>query len=100
VVWANECFELWYLLHFCYRDTGIGRGDLYKELSKSDRLNRKYDKADKTVFELLKGRRSTAHRNASRLLEFNSSPLTNPSTNVHNLVATLERLQKAATDAS
>ena len=99
VVWANECFELWYLLHFCYRDTGIKRDDLYKELSKPDRLNRKYDKADKNVFELLKDKRASAHRNAARLLEFNPSPLTNPSTNVHLLVAALERLQKAATEA-
>ena len=99
VVWANECFELWYLLHFCYRDTGIGRADLYKELSKQDRLSRKYDKADKAVFELLKDKRHTAHRNAARLLEFNPSSLTNPSTNVHLLVAALEALQRAASEA-
>jgi len=100
VIWANECFELWYLLHFCYRDTAIRRADLYKELSKPDRLHRKYDKSDKTVFELLKDKRPAAHHNAAWLLEFNPSPLTNPSTNVHDLVAALEKLQKAASDAS
>ena len=48
----------------------------------------------------LKDRRAAAHRNAARLLELNPSPLTNPSTNVHLLVAALERLQKAASDAA
>jgi hypothetical protein len=96
VVWANECFELWYLLHFCYRDTAIGRADLRKELSKPERLNRKYDKADKQVFELLAAKRADAHRNAERLLKFNPSPHKNPSTNVQRLVDHLVVLQAAA----
>jgi len=96
VIWANECFELWYLLHFCYRDTGIGRAELRKELSKPDRLNRKYDKADQAIFDFLKDKRPAAFRHAERLLKFNSSPLQNPSTNIHLLVRRLIELQEAA----
>lgn len=99
VIWANECFELWYLLHFCYRDTAIGRADLRRELGKPERLNRKYDKADQEIFALLEKLRPTAHRNAERLLKFNPSPLSNPSTNIHRLVERLVALQQAASEA-
>ncbi len=96
VIWANECFELWYLLHFCYRHTAIGRADLRKELSKPDRLNRQYDKADKSIFDLLEKHRSTAHRNAITLEKNNPTRDLNPSTNVHRLVEKLVELQTAA----
>jgi len=29
VAWSNECFELWYLLHFRDQQTGIGRDDIF-----------------------------------------------------------------------
>jgi hypothetical protein len=99
VVWANECFELWYLLHFCYRDTGIGRAELRTRLSERDCLNCAYDKADKTIFQLLSSRQKDAIRNAERLAKFNSSPHDNPSTNVHVLVRQLLDLKNAAAAA-
>lgn len=98
VIWANECFELWYLLHFCYRDTGIGRLDLRRELARPNRLNRRYDKADKEVFARLQGRVEVAVRNARRLLQSNPSPDTNPSTNVHELVEQLLKLKDAISE--
>lgn len=98
VIWANECFELWYRLHFCYRDTRIGRMDLRRELVRRDRLNRPYDKADKAVFALLQGRVEVAIRNARRLLQSNHSPDTNPSTNVHELVEQLLKLKDAISE--
>ena len=96
VIWGNECFELWYLLHFCYRDTPIGRAELRREISKPDRLNRKYEKSDDAIFALLKEKLPDAQRNATRLLRFNPSPMANPSTNIHQLVERLLALQAAA----
>jgi len=100
VIWGNECFELWYLLHFCYRDTAIGRHEIIKKIEKESRLECKYDKGNKSLFQniynQLRDKLPTAHQNAQRLLKFNSSPLTNPSTNIHVLVAALEKLQEAA----
>lgn len=32
IAWANEAFELWYLLHFNYHDTGISRSDYARRL--------------------------------------------------------------------
>jgi len=88
------------LLHFCYRDTAIGRDALYKELGKANRLNRPYHKADKGIFKILEKLRPAAHRHAERLLKFNPSPLANPSTNVHRLVERLVALQQAAAENS
>lgn len=34
VAWSNECFELWYLLHFKDLHTPIGRDAIYRELTK------------------------------------------------------------------
>jgi hypothetical protein len=99
VVWANECFELWYLLHFCLRHTFIGRDDLRKELGKPGRLNRPYKKADKEVFALLEKFRPKAHQHAEILAKTNPSQFQNPSTNVHRLVADLVALQVAAREA-
>ncbi len=45
IAWANEAFELWYLLHFNYHDTGIGRGDYAEKL----RPHFSYDKADEEI---------------------------------------------------
>lgn len=99
VIWANESFELWYLLHFCYRDTEIGRAEINRELGAGERLNRKYEKFDKEVFALLEGRTQIAIKHATRLGRFNPSPMTNPSTNIHLLVGELIRLQAAANES-
>ena len=32
VAWSNECFELWYLLHFKDQKSGIGRVAIYQAL--------------------------------------------------------------------
>ena len=34
VAWSNECFELWYLLHFKDQKTGLGRQAIYRALEK------------------------------------------------------------------
>ena len=53
-IWSNECFEIWYLLHFEFRNTAIDRANLYRELGEPHRLNRQYDKADTSVFSQFK----------------------------------------------
>jgi hypothetical protein len=63
VAWANEAFEIWYLLHFNYHDTGISRDDYKAKL----KPNLDYDKADKTVYEKTKPFQGDAIRNARRL---------------------------------
>jgi hypothetical protein len=100
-IWANEAFELWYLLHYCYRHTAIDRHAVKKEIIKPDRLNiRRYEKCDDNIFALLNKSelRADAFRNARNLERLNPSPLSNPSLNIHHLVQKLIDLQSAAAD--
>jgi len=99
-IWSNECFEIWYLLHFCYRNTAVSRQELCKELSKKNRLNRRYDKADVSLFSELEASLYVAIKNAERLLEHfgkeHNPERDNPSTNVHILVKKLLEIKSAA----
>ena len=95
VAWANQAFELWYLLHFNYHDTGLHR-DVYKEKLKSCGIE--YDKADTSIYEKLKPHQAKALKFASKLeqywneLEERSPHVQNPSTSVHKLVQFLNEL--------
>jgi hypothetical protein len=95
VAWANEAFELWYLLHFNYHDTGISRID-YKARLKHCGLE--YDKADRTIYDQVKDRQETAFKHARRLERYWNEmgerfpERRNPSTNVHKLVDFLNDL--------
>ena len=94
--WSNECFELWYLLHFCPRNTGIGRLDIWQEVSRH--LGLKYDKASDEVFAKMKPKLEDALRNADRLAFQNAEMgqrRRNPSTYVHELVKVLLRFDPA-----
>ena len=42
VAWSNECFELWYLLHFRDVVAGISRNAIYDTLTKEMKLSKKY----------------------------------------------------------
>jgi hypothetical protein len=94
-IWANECFELWYLLHFSYHNSGIGRDLIYKKLETADRLGKDYQKGDTSIYEMLRSQREAALRNADKLLvsardESPTQPwMINPSTNVQIVVRKL-----------
>jgi len=57
VAWSNEAFELWYLLHFNYIDTGIPRRQYAEKLAR----HFSYDKADRGT--------RTCNRRPSRMRE-------------------------------
>lgn len=98
--WSNECFELWYLLHFQYQNSGMDRDRISEEVSK--KIGRPYLKNDATIFDTLNPSLSTALKNANRLYQWNESNRTrcdNPSTKVHHLVALLQKLNPANFDS-
>jgi hypothetical protein len=94
VAWANEAFEIWYLLHFNYHDTGISR-DEYKAKLKP---HLDYEKSDKTIYSQVKEFQATALKNARRLerhwndMGEKFPERQNPSTSVHKLVEFLNEL--------
>lgn len=97
VAYSNEAFELWYILHFFYLDTGITRADYCEPLGREDCLKHPYEKKSETIYNELLGRQSIALRNAKKLLaQYPRPDPTNdkPSTTVHLLVEQLNQLPK------
>lgn len=89
VAFSNQCFEIWYLLHFDYIDADLDRARFKPMLRK--RLGRKYEKNEKNMYEKLLPHQSTAIRNAENLndsynLPCENIPCPSPSTTVVNLV--------------
>lgn len=102
--WTNEAFELWYLLHFHFYNTGISRKQ-YQDLIENNFQSKglddyEYKKNSTEMFSLLEthGSRETAIRNAIKLeQEFAGQQdyaNQNPCTTVHKLVAELFGLEK------
>jgi hypothetical protein len=97
VAYSNQSFELWFILHFEYLNSGIERS---RYLSKLDQhLRVEYEKNCENMHLYLdSSKRDMAIRNAERLLnEYNpnSRPSNNnPSTTVHELVKILVEASK------
>lgn len=95
--YTNEAFELWFLLHFEYHNTGIDRSHYEDMLTKC--LGFKYKKNDPRMFEHLEkqGNQNNAIKYAKKLLN-NFKGVTpakaNPSTTVHELVEKLNEFRK------
>ncbi|MCX6579220.1 MAG: RloB family protein [Candidatus Aminicenantes bacterium] len=92
IAYSNEAFELWYLLHFHYFNTGISRDDYIKKLSVL--LNSPYEKNSLEMYQALLDKQQTAIKNAEKLLQNYAPPnpgKDNPSTNVHLLVQELNK---------
>lgn len=96
VAMSNECFELWYLLHFDYIDAALSR-DRYSAML-SERLGFKYEKNSEAMYERLLTNQDSAIRNAKRLLATHGAlnpALHNPFTTVHLLVEELNKYRNA-----
>lgn len=89
VAYSNECFELWFILHFELLSTAIGREKYYEKLTKI--LGYKYEK-NTDIYNLIKDKESTAIKNAKALeKEYSDAGITSyekmdPSTSVYKLV--------------
>jgi len=92
VAYSNEAFELWYILHFEFLNTGITRAAYIAKLTKL--LNKPYEKNSHEIYDLLEPWQATAIANAKRLLTtYNPSKpeQDNPSTTVHLLIEELRK---------
>ena len=90
VAYSNQCFELWYVLHFNYLTNSITRNDYMRILD--DKLHHKYEKKSRAIYSELRDSQQTAIRNAEKLLlEYNPrrAARDDPSTTVHLLVKQL-----------
>jgi hypothetical protein len=95
VAYSNEAFELWYVLHFEFLNTGISRGNYIRKLDQL--LNHRYRKNSEAIYDELFDKQDVAIKNATNLLQ-QYDPSTpakdNPSTTVHLLVQELKRFVK------
>jgi hypothetical protein len=92
VAYSNEAFELWYVLHFEFLNTGIPRRDYLRKLTFL--IGREYRKNSETIYDELFEKQSIAIRNAENLLrqyEPHNPVRDNPSTTVHLLVQELNK---------
>ena len=100
VAYSNECFELWFILHFNLLSTAIGRGQYYKKLT--ELLDVKYEKNSSDIYELIKEKEATAILNAKNLEKTHndegveSPEKRDPSTLVYQLVEKLRALKADA----
>jgi len=92
LAYSNEAFELWYVLHFEFLNTGIPRREYCQKLNSL--LNRKYEKNSETIYKDLFKYQEIAIRNAENLLKQydpHKPAKDNPSTTVHLLVQELNK---------
>jgi hypothetical protein len=95
VAFSNECFELWYYLHFCYCDSSLGREVLFdkvKELFQHN-FNVEYEKNLKNIYKNhLKEKTDIAIKYAKKLHKTNGSK--SPSTTVYELIEKLREIKE------
>ena len=96
--YSNDCFELWFLLHYDYLESALLRNQIYDKLS--DRFGFNYEKAGKnkdfakSLYPMFLDRLPFALRNAERLHLSHSDKeyhLQNPCTTVYKLVEALNK---------
>jgi len=96
VAYSNPSFEIWYLLHFEKRESGVDRDEVIVQLNKYV----DYEKNSKTIFKELKESQSTAIAYAKKLeasYKLSGRELIpasdNPSTSVYKLVEQLNKFK-------
>lgn len=93
--WSNEAFELWYILHFEYLNTGMSRKEYQVKLSRLLKIPYKKNASDmyNTLAEI--GNQEQAISWAKRLRESDQRPPSsaNPCTTVFLLVEELNRFK-------
>ena len=95
VAYSNEAFELWYLLHFDFLNTGIRRAAYIARLT--EKIGKRYAKNSRDMYDILESRQQTAIENAKRLLNIYNlcrPAEDNPSTTVHLLVIELLKFSR------
>ena len=94
VAWTSDSFELWYVLHFAYVDSALGRSAYSQIITRH--LNAEghgaYERGRADMFDVFEGNTLTAIVNAEKLEESNAGHVlsdSKPGTTVHLLVKEL-----------
>ncbi len=90
LAWSNECFELWFLLHFQDLNSKISRNDYHKKLKdfcKKECLEYHKNQDLEKLFEILKSKIAIAIKNAKKIDKEKFDK--NPSTEIYKIVEKL-----------
>jgi hypothetical protein len=108
--WSNEAFELWYILHFQYLNTGISRDNFKRIITqevqvRSNNESYEYEKNSPITYEILKSVGNLEQAiNWAKKLEMNYSDKLfakhNPCTKVYELVLELSNPEYALSKIS
>lgn len=106
--WSNEAFEIWYLLHFEFYNTGIKRNSYKTKIQENFRnkglLDFVYSKNRTDIFELLTkyGSINLAVKHSKKLASYYNSEKDfanqNPCSTVYRLVTELFNLEKVVAE--
>lgn len=97
VAYSIECFEHWIVLHYEFLNTSTPRNKLSEKIS--ELIGKKYEKCDKSIYDLIRPRESQAIRWAKKLEEhhdtanISSHSRRQPSTTMYKLVESLRSLK-------
>jgi protein-arginine kinase activator protein McsA len=95
VAYSNECFELWYVLHYNYHTTSHKRDHYCKNLNSL--TGERYEKGSVGMYYKLLEKLPKAIKHAQRLTKEHKGKTparANPSTTVHLLVQRLQEIAK------
>ena len=91
VAWSNQCFEVWFMMHFDHFTTAIPRNSYEKKLRSSfKKIGIDYVKNSEKLFVLLLDFQATAIKNAKKIYKENKLE-NDPSTSVFLLVEELNK---------
>ena len=97
LAFSNECFEIWYILHFCFINAAVSRTTYADRLTGF--LGRPYKKNDPDMYVALLPKQPDALRNACArraLYEDDRPAENNPWTSVDDLVRRLNEIARQA----
>ncbi len=94
-MWSNQCFELWFLLHFSFMQSDIHRTAYWPKLTEclTQMGEGEYTKERKDMYQVLRPYMDIAIANAKRLDAFNvgrTAALSAPGTKVYEVVEVLK----------
>ncbi len=88
-LWSNECFELWFVLHYAYQQTGISRDQYIRKLDEYLESYGGYSKTRDDMYSILFPKLRIAIKNAKKLRQNNEGKtpaISNPGTVVYEII--------------
>lgn len=91
-IWSNECFEIWYMLHFDFHQAKLSRNKYSYILS--NKLGFKYTKNNEKMFSVLADKMSFAFENCNKLSNIHNGSTPSDSNQFSNMNIFIEEFDR------